>query len=241
MAIFTMSDLHLSLDTDKSMEVFGYAWNNYIERIYENWTSLVLPSDTVLVGGDISWAMHLKDTRKDFEFLNSLPGTKLLFKGNHDYWWESMTKMNSFLRENGFHTLKFVQNNALICEDFLVGGTRGWNLPGDGGFGPDDQKIYQREVLRLELSLKEGRDLCQREDFTPKGSICVLHYPPFAKDGTPDKELTSLMKEYGVTHCFYGHLHSLSTQSAVEGVYDTIDYRLVSGDYLGFTPVRIEK
>ncbi len=239
MAIFTMSDLHLSLDTDKSMEVFGYAWNNYIDRIYENWTSEVSPSDTVLIGGDISWAMHLKDCKKDFEFLNSLPGSKLLFKGNHDYWWESITKMNSFLNENGFDTLRFVNNNSLILEDYVVGGTRGWTLPGDSGFGPDDQKIYQREAIRLELSLADGINLCQRESFTPKGSICVLHYPPFSKDGTPDRVFTSLMKKYGVTRCFYGHLHSLGVHTAVEGLADGIEYTLVSADHLGFKPVKV--
>ena len=142
MAIFTMSDLHLSLDTDKSMEVFGSLWSNYIERIYENWNSVVSDCDTVLVGGDISWAMHLEDCKKDFEFVNSLPGKKIFFKGNHDYWWESMNKMNTFLAENGFDTIAIANNNAFICEECLVTGSRLWSLPADSGFGADDEKIY---------------------------------------------------------------------------------------------------
>jgi len=239
MAIFTMSDLHLSLDTDKSMEVFGNAWNNYIDRIKDNWLSVVSDEDTVLIGGDISWAMHLKDCKKDFEFLNALPGKKLLFKGNHDYWWESLTKMNNFISQCGFNTLSFVHNKAVMCEDVLVCGTRGWNLPADGGFGEDDQKIYQRELLRLELSLNEGRQLCQKEGFVPRDIVCILHYPPFAKDNTADESITSVLREYSVTKCFYGHLHASSVHTAFEGIYEGIEYKLVSGDKLGFMPVRV--
>ncbi len=239
MAIFTMSDLHLSLDTDKSMEVFGSGWDNYINRIYENWHSLVDEEDTVLIGGDISWEMHLADCRKDFEFINNLPGRKLLFKGNHDFWWESMSKMEAFLADNGFTTLSFVNNNAVICEDCLITGSRGWTLPGDGGFGPDDERIYKRELARLELSMKHGDTLCKDSGYTPRKRVCILHYPPFTKERVLDKALSELMHSYGITHCFYGHLHSLSARSAPEGVYDGISYRLVSADYLEFVPVKI--
>lgn len=239
MAIFTMSDLHLSLDTDKSMEVFGRAWDNYIQRIYHNWNNTVKDTDTVIVGGDISWAMQLKECKKDFDFLNSLPGNKLLFKGNHDYWWESMTKMKAFAVDNGYHTFTFVQNNAILCEDSLICGTRGWSLPGDGGFGHDDEKIYNREVLRLELSLKDGEALAGIKGLEPKKRICVLHYPPFTKSGVPDEGITGLMKAYGVTHCVYGHLHGLGLTGAFEGEHEGISYRLVSGDYLGFVPAKI--
>lgn len=239
MAIFTMSDLHLSLDTDKSMEVFGRAWENYIQRIHDNWTKVVKDSDTVIVGGDISWAMQLKECRKDFDFLNALPGHKLLFKGNHDYWWESMTKMKAFALENGYTTFEFVQNNAVYYDDCLICGTRGWSLPGDGGFGPDDEKIYNREVLRLELSLKEGVEMCQREGYNPKKRICVLHYPPFTRAGEKDKGFTDLMSAYGITHCVYGHLHGQGLNGAFEGIMDGISYRLVSGDHINFVPVEI--
>ena len=239
MAIFTMSDLHLSLDTDKSMEVFGNKWNNYIERIHTNWNRVVSSEDTVIVGGDISWAMHLKDCRKDFEFLNSLPGKKLLFKGNHDYWWESMTKLKAFAEQCGFDTLTFMHNGAVIIEDVLICGTRGWSLPGDGGFGEDDEKIYLRELLRLELSFKEGMALCEAQGTSPSKVICVLHYPPFTRDGKADEGFVSLMKSYGVTQCVYGHLHSLGTGAAVEGEVDGIEYTLVSGDNIDFTPIKL--
>lgn len=237
MAIFTISDLHLSLGTDKPMEVFGSAWDNYIQRIYDNWFGLVSSSDTVLVGGDISWAMHLNDCEKDFAFINSLPGRKLLFKGNHDYWWESMTKMNAFAEKNGFDTIEFMQNNAVICENCVVTGTRGWSLPGDGGFGEDDSKIYQRELLRLELSLKDGERLCQWEGIIPDKKICILHYPPFTKEHNPDDGITELLEKYGVTHCFYGHLHSRSALNAFEGEVNGIHYKLVSADHLKFAPI----
>ena len=239
MAIFTMSDLHLSLDTDKSMEVFGALWNDYINRIRENWLSLVSDEDTVLIGGDISWAMHLCDCKKDFEFINSLPGKKLLFKGNHDYWRESLTKMNNFLCENEFSTLSFVNNNAVICEDTLIAGTRGWTLPGDSGFGSDDEKIYQRELLRLELSLKHGEEICKESDFVPSKRVCILHYPPFTKEHVLDEAISTILKSYAVTDCFYGHLHSQSAQNAAEGMYDGVNYRLVSADYLEFVPFKI--
>ena len=239
MAIFTISDLHLSLDTDKSMEVFGYAWNNYIQRIYDNWTSMIGNEDTVIVGGDISWAMHLKDCKRDFSFLNSLPGKKLLFKGNHDYWWESMTKMNAFAKENGFDTFSFMQNNCVICEDALICGTRGWSLPADGGFGDDDRKIYQRELLRLELSFEEGNRICKQTDFEPSKRICVFHYPPFSREGDIDAEIIQLLKKYSVTHCIYGHLHSAGTSFAVEGVVEGIQFYLASGDYIAFSPIKL--
>lgn len=239
MAIFTMSDLHLSLDTDKPMEVFGLAWDNYINRIYDNWHTAIGKDDTVLIGGDISWAMHLDDCFKDFEFLNSLPGNKLLFKGNHDYWWESATKMKAFAQRHNFSTISFMQNNAVIIEDCLITGSRGWVLPGDPGFGSDDDKIYKRELLRLELSLKSGRELCERDNITPLKSVCVLHYPPFTREHKPDKGVTDILTCYGATHCFYGHLHSAATHNAFEGECSGIDYRLVSADYLEFKPVKI--
>ena len=239
MAIFTMSDLHLSLDTDKSMEVFGFSWTNYINRIYDNWHATVGSTDTVLIGGDISWAMHLKDCKKDFQFIDSLPGKKYLFKGNHDYWWESMSKLNSFVEENDFSTISFVNNNAFACEDALIMGSRGWILPGETGFGPDDEKIYKREVIRLELSMQCGDTLCEQDGFVPQKRICILHYPPFTRERVPDEGMLSLMQQYGITHCFYGHLHSASTKNAAEGTYGGIDFRLVSADHLEFCPIKV--
>ena len=239
MAIFTMSDLHLSLDTDKSMEVFGSLWNNYINRIYENWHSVVSEKDTVLVGGDISWAMHLADCKKDFEFINSLPGKKIFFKGNHDYWWESMSKMDAFLEKNGFDTISIVNNTAFICESYLIMGSRGWTLPGDGGFGEDDKKIYLRELARLKLSMEYGNELCNQNSFEPTKRICILHYPPFTKDCVLDEGISELFNEFGITDCFYGHLHSSSVRNAFRGEHQGINYTLVSADYLGFMPLKV--
>lgn len=239
MAIFTMSDLHLSLGTDKPMEVFGRTWDNYVNRIYNNWTSVVSEDDTVLIGGDVSWAMSLAECKNDFEFINSLPGRKLIFKGNHDYWWESMTKMNRFLEYNDFLSISFMHNNAVICEDALITGSRGWSLPGDSGFGEEDVRIYQRELLRLELSLKIGSELCDKDNFEPKRRICVLHYPPFTKEHLPDEGITSLLCRYGVTDCFYGHLHASGAHNAFEGNVANIKYTLTSADHLGFMPRRV--
>ncbi len=239
MAIFTMSDLHLSLGTDKPMEVFGRAWDDYVNRIYNNWTSVVSQDDTVLIGGDVSWAMSLSECKTDFAFIDSLPGRKLLFKGNHDYWWESMTKMNAFVADNGFDTISFMQNNAVICEDALITGSRGWSLPGDSGFGEDDAKIYQRELLRLELSLRAGSELCDKNNWQAQKIICILHYPPFTKNHIPDEGVTSLLGKYGVTDCFYGHLHALAAHNAFEGCVENIRYTLSSADHLGFMPIKI--
>lgn len=238
MAIFTMSDLHLSLDTNKSMEVFGGAWDRYIERIYDNWNSLISSDDTIVIGGDISWAMNLEDCKKDFEFLNSLPGRKLLFKGNHDYWWESLTKMKAFTQSNGFDTISFMQNDAVIIDDILITGSRGWILPGETSFKQDDNKIYQRELLRLRLSLEKGMELLGNTE--PSAVVCVLHYPPFTRDNIHDENITSVFKEYGVTDCFFGHLHSASVYKAFQGMHDGVKYSLTSADYLGFKPIRID-
>lgn len=239
MAIFTMSDLHLSLDTNKSMEVFGPRWNNYVERIFENWSSSVKPEDTVIIGGDISWGMYLLECKKDFEFLNSLPGRKVLFKGNHDYWWESMAKMKAFATDNDFDTLTFMHNSALVSEDSLITGTRGWSLPDDSGFSDEDERIYKREILRLELSLRAGEELLKTNSFKPKRRICILHYPPFSKAGKADENLIALMKNYNVTHCFYGHLHSFSSKNVFEGELEDIRFKLVSADHLDFAPYEI--
>lgn len=239
MAIFIMSDLHLSLSADKPMEVFGSAWDNYTERTKCEWNSLVSPQDTVLIGGDVSWAMNLEDCFADFEFIDSLNGKKIISKGNHDYWWESLTKMNCFLEQNGFSTIRFMHNNSFLCENCLVCGTRGWILPGDSGFSQNDAKIYERELQRLELSLVHGEKRCECEGINPSKKICVLHYPPFTKEHVPDEGFNNLMKSYGVTDCCYGHLHASAARNAYEGVSDGIVYKLVSADYMLFKPYRL--
>lgn len=236
MAIFTMSDLHLALSVDKPMNVFGSAWDNYMPRIRDEWNSSVSKGDTVIVGGDVSWAMYLEELYKDFEFIDSLNGFKILLKGNHDYWWEGMSKMKRYLADNGFSTITFMQNNALVAENMLLCGTRGWLLPGDSDFSASDRKIYERELQRLEMSLAEGKKLLKSTGMIPDKKICVLHYPPFSKSHKPDAGFVGLMHKYDVTHCIYGHLHAAATANAFEGEADGIMYKLVSADYLQFRP-----
>ncbi len=234
-----MSDLHLSLGTDKPMDVFGSAWHNYTERIIAEWNSLVGENDTVLVGGDISWAMNISECTEDFKYINDLKGTKILLKGNHDYWWDGISKMNNFLADNEFNTIKFLQNNAFLVEDVLVCGSRGWLLPGDGAFSADERKIYERELQRLELSLDFGDKLLKSEGASVRKKICLLHYPPFTKDHVADEGIMSVMEKHGVTDCVYGHLHAAATKNAVEGVHGFAVFKLASADYLKFCPYRL--
>lgn len=239
MAIFTMSDLHLSLSADKPMDVFGSAWSNYTERIRNEWNSSVGEGDTVFVGGDISWAMNLEECYKDFEYINSLSGFKVLLKGNHDYWWESVTKMNRYLSDNSFATMSFMQNTAMLTDDVLICGSRGWILPGDSGFSDGDRKIYDRELKRLELSFDDGERLLKLKNASPEKRVCILHYPPFTREHAPDSGFLYMMKRYSVTHCIYGHLHAKAARCATEGEIDGIVFKLVSADYLNFRPHRL--
>ena len=144
MALYAMSDLHLSHSVKKPMDIFGPSWHNYMDRIKSGWTKTVSNDDTVIVGGDISWGMYLEEAREDFEFINALPGKKLLLRGNHDYWWESLAKLKAFLKENGFHSIEFLQNDAYLFEGRVICGTRGWITPQSDGFGAKDRKIYER-------------------------------------------------------------------------------------------------
>lgn len=239
MAIFTISDLHLSLSCDKPMDVFGNAWHNYIERIKEEWNACVKKDDMVFIGGDVSWAMHLSECYNDFEYLNSLNGQKIILKGNHDYWWESLTKMNNFLEESGFDTISFLQNNSFLYNDCLLCGTRGWILPNDSGFSDNDRKIYERELQRLELSFIHGEKQCKENNIQPKKKFCILHYPPLTREHIPDLEVVNMLKKYGYADCIYGHLHAAAAQRAFEGIIDGIEYKLVSADYLRFKPYKI--
>lgn len=223
MALYAIGDTHLSFSCDKSMDVFGGAWENYVEKLVEGF-SVVTPDDTVVLCGDLSWGMNLEQAEEDFAFLNSLPGQKVILKGNHDYWWTTASKMNRFFEEKHFNTFHLLHNNCFAYENVALCGTRGWFFEERG-----DQKVFNRELIRLETSLKAAGD---REKY------CFLHYPPYYQ-GYTCKEIIALLQQYDVTACYYGHLHGGSHRLAMEGKFNSVDYHLVSADYLGFKPKKI--
>lgn len=230
MALYAIADLHLPLGIDKPMDIFGKAWENYVERLADNWQSTVSEKDTVVLAGDFSWATYLEQSTKDFEYLHKLNGKKILLKGNHDYWWTTMNKLREFTSKNGFTDVDFLQNNSFIYEDTAICGTRGWIHPAWDNFTSEDRKIFDREVLRLELSLNSAKDYRDIYVFT--------HYPPMSVT-LESNEFVEMMKKYPVSRCIYGHLHGASHRNAVEGIVDGIEYKLSAGDYLGFVPFKL--
>lgn len=227
MAIFTIGDLHLSFGTDKPMDIFG--WGNHSEKIRKNWIENVKSQDTVVIPGDFSWGMSLEETYQDFEFLNSLPGKKILSKGNHDYWWNTLTKMTKFLEENHFENIFFLQNNSYLVEDKIIVGTRGWAT--NGWNSEENYKILKRENDRLKLSIQDGIAQFGKE----KEIICFLHYPPFFKEKIPEEiDFVKTLTQFGIQKCFYGHLHGDAHKEAFEGDLQGIQFELVSADYLDF-------
>ena len=222
-SLYAIADLHLSLGTDKPMDVFG-GWKDYVPRLETNWNRLVKPEDTVVLPGDISWAMKLENAVEDFAFLDRLPGNKIILKGNHDYWWTTVAKMNAFCAAQGFATLRFLNNNCYFFDDAAICGTRSWMF--DVG-EPHDAKVMNRELCRLRASLESAGDA---------EKLVFLHYPPLYPAGTAD-EVVALLHEYGVRDCWYGHLHGPSLRGAVQGEVDGIRYRLISADAVGFCPV----
>lgn len=234
MSIFVISDLHLSFKTPKPMNIFGDNWENHEEKIKKDWIEKVTNNDLVILPGDFSWAMNLEDAYLDFKYLNELPGKKLLLKGNHDYWWTTLKKMREYLEENNFNSIDFIYNNSYCFEDKIIAGTRGWTMNDVEETG----KILNRELTRLELSLKEG--------ITKYGSdkpiLVFMHYPPITHTAILNHlelKFVELMKKYNVKSCMYGHLHSHSHKDAIEGRVDGIEFSLVSGDYLDFKLMKI--
>ncbi len=245
MAIYTMGDLHLSTNshTNKSMEVFGKRWQGYTEKLKRNWESVVLPTDTVVIPGDISWAMKLEEALSDFHFIESLPGQKLIGKGNHDFWWMTAKKMNDFFSENGLTSIRILNNNAYLVEGQVLCGTRGWFMDerqqvvvGD----VDYDKIIHREVIRLRLSLDEGKRL-QKEatdltGITPRVSV-FLHFPPVWMDFVC-RPFVDVLHEYGDPDCYFGHIHGMYSVPAAFD-FEGIHMRLVSSDALDFHLYRL--
>ena len=227
MALYAIADLHLSLGEEKPMDIFR-GWTNYIDRLTRNWTALVQPADTVVVAGDVSWAMSLDGARTDFAFLDRLPGRKLLLKGNHDYWWNTRRKMDAFLAEQGFDSIRILHNSAERYGPWALCGSRGWFFDAEADA---DKKVLLREVGRLQASIDAGRVLGGEP-------LAFLHYPPVTAAARCDEMMDALHRN-GITRCWYGHLHGPSIRRAVQGVVEGIEFRLVSCDAADFTPVRI--
>lgn len=229
MALFAIADLHLSLGVDKPMDVFGARWENAVEKLEKNWRAAVTDDDTVVIAGDFSWGMTAAEALPDLKFLDSLPGKKLLMKGNHDYWWSTLTKLKALLEENELKTIDFLFNNAYPIGDKTVCGSRGWNI-----FGASDQdnKLLRREVMRLDASCKEALKLGGEP-------IVFMHYPPLSP--VSDCTLFSdVLSRHGIKRCFYGHLHYGGKGRAFEGEKDGVTYQLISADVINFDPVRID-
>ncbi len=234
MAIYVMGDLHLSFSADKPMDVFGFNWENHAEKIRDDWLQKVKTEDTVILPGDFSWATYLEDTYEDFKYLNSLPGKKIMAKGNHDYWWTTLTQMRKYLKENNFENIDFLFNNSYLIEDKVIVGTRGWI---NTWKADDNYKILKRENDRLKLSIKDGIS----KYGTEKEMIAFIHYPPFYKEDSVPEEIDFIktLKDYGIKRCYYAHLHGESHKEAIEGVIDEIEFKLVSSDYLEFKLLEI--
>lgn len=239
MSLFVIADLHLSSDGKKSMEVFGARWTDYMNKLRRNWSAVVGAEDTVIVPGDISWALKLEDAREDLLFLDSLPGKKLIGKGNHDFWWSTATKMRALMAEHGITTIDFLYNNAHICEDFLVCGTRGWfveeNMQHTVG-DTDYMKIVNREVIRLRISLEEAKRLREIDGRALPISV-FLHFPP-VWNGFVCREIVDLLHEYEVKTCYFGHIHGAYYMPRLTE-FEGIEFVLCAADALHFSPMPI--
>ncbi len=227
MALYAIGDLHLCLGAPKAMDIFGGNWVGYMDKLKEGF-SVVQPEDTTVLMGDLSWALNLEEAREDFAWIDQIPGRKIILKGNHDYWWSTAAKFYKFCEQNEFSNQLVLNNNCYTYGDYAICGTRGWFYEEDRG-DQHDEKVFKRELLRLETSLKAAGDMQK---------LVFLHYPPRYKGYTCD-EILELLDRYGVRQCFYGHLHSFSHGLAMEGQWDGVDFRLLSADRLNFRPYRI--
>ncbi len=227
MGLFAISDLHLSFGTNKPMDVFG--WQNYEQRLLEQWNSLVAPEDWVLLPGDLSWATYLEETEADFRFIDRLNGTKILGKGNHDYWWTTAKKMREYAENMGFTSLRFLYNNSYLWGTTGICGTRGWCNHGNVA---EDTHLWERELQRLQLSLESAKG-CETV-------VCCLHYPPVDLSGKLSEAHMELFSRYNVRCVVYGHLHGRRFDGRLPEWIEGIRFQLVSCDYLNFAPIRLE-
>lgn len=230
MRLFGIADLHLSFTADKPMDIYGGQWVDHVNRVEQKWKTLVEPDDVVLLAGDHSWALKREEAALDLEWIASMPGHKVLIKGNHDLWWSSVTKLNQ-----EYEGLFFLQNNAFQAGDYTICGTRGWICPGDMEFTAHDQKIYERELWRLRLSLKAAKISGATR------LVCMIHFPP-VNDRQDASGFSQLFEEFGVELVIYGHLHGPESHiKAMQGERNGVEYRLVSCDYLACTPLLLTR
>lgn len=231
MKVFAISDLHLSINSNKPMNIFGPVWENYLDKIEQSWNRLVSDDDVVLISGDISWAMKLNDAIPDLNYISQFKGKKIILRGNHDYWWSSISGVRSVLKQNMFA----IQNDAIKIGDTIFCGTRGWTVPETTHKTPDDEKIYNREVIRLGLSLQDAKRLQQNNEKI----IVMMHYPPF-NSKMEDNEFTNLIEQYGVKTVVYGHLHSYDKKQKLIVYKNDVKYYLTSCDLIGNELIEIK-
>lgn len=229
MSLFAIADTHLSLGTDKPMDIFK-GWSGYVDKLRKNWESTVSDSDTVVIAGDISWGMSLEGALDDFGFIDSLPGQKIILKGNHDYWWTTMRKMETFLNQNEMNTIRFLHNNTITVGDIAVCGSRGWFFDAEESA---DNKVLLREAGRLRTSINLAKE-------TGLEPVVFLHYPPITQNMVCE-EIYNVLLETGIKRCYYGHLHGPSMTRSINSVRDGIEFALISCDFLAFAPKLVEK
>ncbi len=227
MALYAIGDLHLSFQVDKPMDVFGGAWVGYVDKLREG-LKRIGPEDTTVLLGDLTWGMSLDKAVEDFRFINAIPGRKILLKGNHDYWWSTAKKFYDFCRQQGFSDMLILNNNCWTYGDYAICGTRGWFYE-EERHGAQDEKVFRRELMRLETSLKEAGD---------REKLCFLHYPP-RFGAYRCQEIQDMLTQYGVKACYYGHLHGASHKTAFQGFWGDVRYQLVAADYLDFRPIQV--
>lgn len=227
MALYVLGDLHLCLGAPKPMDIFGGAWVGYMEKLRHG-LSILTEEDTTVLLGDLSWALGLEASKPDFDFINAIPGKKILVKGNHDYWWATNAKFQKFCADNGYSNMELLHNTHFEYGGMALCGTRGWFFEEDRS-GQHDEKVFRRELCRLEASLKSAGDL-------PK--IAFLHYPPKYR-GYDCNEILELLHRYEVRRCYYGHLHGPSQKLAMQGLWDGIDFQMVSADAVNFVPQKV--
>ena len=235
MSVFVMADLHLATaNSQKSMEVFGLRWKNYIEKIRANWSAVVTDSDTVIVPGDISWGLTTADALADLLWLEKLPGKKILMKGNHDFWWSTVSKLGAVFEANDISSISLLNNNAIELDDFIVAGSRGWftdKSMQNTNETVDYEKIVNRETIRLGLSLDAASKLSEK---TGKEIIVFLHFPPIWSDFVC-QPIIDLLKKHNIKRCYFGHIHGNYSQPDAF-VYENIKFSLISADFLDFIP-----